>query len=197
MRYTGHLDLQRAWERTIRRAGLSLSYSQGFNPRPKLNLAAALPLGITSECELLDMWLEKDLVTGTVLRNLQDSAPPGITINDVEVIDSSTPKLQTLVDAVCYRITLLDYIPDLNERINTLLSASSVIRERRGKKYDLRLLINELEILPENQEGHQQFWISLRSRPGETGRPDEALSALNINPSSAIVHRTKIILKNS
>ena len=43
MRYTGHLDLARALERTLRRAGLPLSYTQGFTPRARLHLACALP----------------------------------------------------------------------------------------------------------------------------------------------------------
>jgi radical SAM-linked protein len=58
MRFTGHLDLHRAWERTFRRAALPLAYSQGYNPRPKMNLASALPLGFTSECEVIDVRLE-------------------------------------------------------------------------------------------------------------------------------------------
>ncbi len=57
--YTSHLDLARAWERALRRAGVGLVYSGGFNPRPKLQLAAALPLGHTAEAEWLDVWLEK------------------------------------------------------------------------------------------------------------------------------------------
>jgi radical SAM-linked protein len=48
MRYTGHLDLYRTWERTLRRAGLPLAYSQGFKPHPRIVLACALPLGCTT-----------------------------------------------------------------------------------------------------------------------------------------------------
>ena len=48
MRFTSHLDLFRAWERTFRRAGLPILFSQGYNPRPRMQLAAALPLGFTS-----------------------------------------------------------------------------------------------------------------------------------------------------
>src|SRR5258707_4321734 len=55
LRYTGHLDLHKIWERTARRADLDLIYSQGFHPQPKMQLAAALPLGFSSRCELLDM----------------------------------------------------------------------------------------------------------------------------------------------
>ena len=45
LRYTGHLDLHKILERSIRRAKLPLAYSQGYHPQPKINLAAALPLG--------------------------------------------------------------------------------------------------------------------------------------------------------
>ncbi|MDP3186130.1 MAG: TIGR03936 family radical SAM-associated protein, partial [Anaerolineales bacterium] len=54
LRYTGHLDLQRIWERTARRAGLPLVYSQGFHPQPKIQIAAALPLGFSGRAELVD-----------------------------------------------------------------------------------------------------------------------------------------------
>ena len=47
MRFTGHLDLHRAWERTFRRAHLPLAYTQGFHPQPRIQLAGALPLGFT------------------------------------------------------------------------------------------------------------------------------------------------------
>ena len=57
MRYTSHLDLYRAWERLLRRAGAQLVFSQGYNPRPKLQLAAPLALGITSQAEIIDFWL--------------------------------------------------------------------------------------------------------------------------------------------
>ncbi|HLE27799.1 MAG TPA: TIGR03936 family radical SAM-associated protein, partial [Anaerolineales bacterium] len=58
MKFSGHLDLHKTWERTLRRARLPLAYSQGFNPQPRLQLASALPLGFTSECEVLDAWME-------------------------------------------------------------------------------------------------------------------------------------------
>ena len=61
MQYVGHLDLHRSWERTFRRSGLPLAYSQGFHPQPRLNLACALPRGFTSQCEIFDAWLEQDV----------------------------------------------------------------------------------------------------------------------------------------
>ena len=59
MRYTSHLDLHRAWERAFRRADLPLAYSEGFSPRPVLNIAAPLPLGFMSTSEIGDFWLHE------------------------------------------------------------------------------------------------------------------------------------------
>jgi radical SAM-linked protein len=196
MRYTSHLDLQRTWERIIRRAGLPLSYSQGFNPHPKLIIAAALPLGITSEFELLEIWLDEDLNTEQVACPLQHSVPPGIEIQKVDKVDLSSPKLPTLIESAVYEITFLELIPDLSTRLRNLLANCSLIRERRGKTYDLRPLINNLVGLLEDPSGRQRICVSLKNKPEETGRPDEVLSALNIDPKTAIIHRTNIILTN-
>jgi len=78
MRYTGHLDLHRAWERTFRRAMLPLAYSQGFRPHPRINLGCALPLGFTSQDEVVDIWLEQSNPIQEIESALQSAIPPGI-----------------------------------------------------------------------------------------------------------------------
>src|SRR3990170_1276370 len=78
MRFTGHLDLHRTWERTFRRAGVPLAYSEGFNPHPKINIGAALPLGCLSRGDLIDAWLERALDPEEIAAALRRSAPPGI-----------------------------------------------------------------------------------------------------------------------
>jgi radical SAM-linked protein len=75
LRYTGHLDLHRLWERAARRAELPLAYSQGFHPQPKMNIAAALPLGFSSRCEMIDLRLEHDISLDGLQEKLQDTLP--------------------------------------------------------------------------------------------------------------------------
>ena len=116
MKYTGHLDLFRSWERTIRRAGLPLSYSQGFRPHPRLNLAAALPLGFTSECELLDIWLEQDEELDKIKTALIQAAPPGIDVISVEPVDPHAPSLQSIVESAEYLISIQP-LPELSQRV--------------------------------------------------------------------------------
>jgi radical SAM-linked protein len=194
MRYTGHLDLQRAWERTFRRADLPLAYSQGFHPQARLNLGCALPLGFTSQCELLDAWLEIQLPLDQVLTALINAAPPGILIRSVEIITERLPALQTQVIAAEYTVTLLDPVPDLEARLNAVLSSPSIPRQRRGKEYDLRPLIEAITPLPTDENGLQGFHLRLSARESATGRPEEVLTALAIPLEASHIHRTALII---
>ena len=86
MRFTSHLDLIMTWERTFRRSGLPLSYSEGFNPRPVINLAAPLPLGFTSKGEIGDFWLSEAVSNDVISSSLNRSLPPGLAILTIEEI---------------------------------------------------------------------------------------------------------------
>ena len=57
MKYITHLDLMRFWERALRRAELPVAYSEGFSPHAQIALAAPLPVGTTSDCELMDVFM--------------------------------------------------------------------------------------------------------------------------------------------
>jgi radical SAM-linked protein len=197
MRFTGHLDLHRTWERTFRRARMPIAYSQGFHPQPRLNLACALPLGITSQCELLDAWLETPLSTAEIHQALVKAVPPGIKINRIEEITQPLPALQTQVTATVYEITLLDAVMDLAQRINQINTSSTLPRIRRGKPYDLLPLIEELILLTPDESGLQRFAVRLATREAATGRPEEVLAVLGIPLEATRIHRTAIILQTA
>lgn len=195
MRYTSHLDLYRTWERTIRRAGLPLVYSQGFNPRPKITLACALPLGITSSCEIMDVWFERDIPRPEVFRALQSSLPPGITIHGIEQVDMGEASLPTQITGAEYMAEISEPILDLDDRLETLLSEDHIERIRRGKTYDLKPLIENLTKLPDSAAGCQRLSMRLSAREGATGRPEEVLDALGIPPHKVSLTRTGLILE--
>jgi radical SAM-linked protein len=192
MRYTGHLDLHRSWERIFRRAGLPLAYSQGFHPQPRINLASALPLGFTSQAEIVDVWLEENLPVEKVEDSLKLALPPGLSLIDIQEVELHAPSLQTQVTASEYCVTLLDPVDKLEVRLAELLKADSLPREWRNKKYDLRPLILELTQLPNDENGRGCLRMLLSAEDGATGRPEEVLSALDIAPESARVHRTRL-----
>ncbi len=193
MRFTSHLDLHRAWERTFRRAGLPLAYTQGFRPHPRLNLASALPLGFTSEGEVLDAWLEQPIPIPEVREILERKLPPGLIIESILEIDLPSPSLQTELEASEYTITLLEPAPDLASRLEVLLASEHLFRERREKCYDLRPLILKLNVLPEDSRGLQRFLVLLTARERSTGRPDEVIAVLGFSPGKVRVHRSRLI----
>ncbi len=197
LRYTGHLDLHQVWERTIRRAGLPLAYSQGFHPTPKIQLAAALPLGFIGQAEIMDMWLDQDEIeTASIASQLQCAAPPGLAIRSVERVDERGPALQTQVESADYEVTLLDPPPaDLASHLSAIMEDASLPRERRGKAYDLRLLIENLEARTSQGSGLQRIFMRLAARQGATGRPEEVLSILNIPIESARIERICLLFR--
>ncbi len=202
LRYTGHLDLHKLWERAARRAELPLAYSQGFHPQPKMSLAAALPLGFSSTCEMLDMRLERDVELDGLSAKLNATLPPGIQVSGVEQVDEREPALQTQVASAEYQVKLAEAGPssslrtgfgsDLKRRVESVLESESIPRERRGKKYDLRPLIEWMEVLDDT------IVMKLAAREGATGRPEEVLDVLGIAFEETKIERTRLIfLKTS
>ena len=196
MRFTSHLDLHKTWERTLRRAGLPLAYTQGFSPHPKINIASALPLGFTGENEIVDFWLEKPIPIDGIHSFLLKSLPPGLALKNIQEIDPQKPSLQSELLASEYSITLLENINALTHRIEELLRNPKIIRNWRGKDYDLRPLIQLLQVAPSDEYGRQCILLRLQATEGATGRPEEVISAMGINPLSVRVHRLRLLMKN-
>lgn len=195
-RFIGHLDLARTLERAFNRAKLPISYTQGFNQRPRMQLAIPLPLGYTSECEWVDIWLLEKIDTEIAHHQMGLRMAPGITLLKVVEVPLSAPALQTQTIDATYRVTLLDEIShtELSERVQQLLGATELIRERREKAYDLRPLILELQLQPV-EDGAMILWMRLSLLPSQTGRPEEVLSELGLDALAARVHRVAIGFK--
>ncbi|SVD14292.1 uncharacterized protein METZ01_LOCUS367146, partial [marine metagenome] len=105
-RWIGNLDLHRTWARILRRAGVPIAYSQGFNPQPKMQLASALPLGIVSICEILDIWVIEPISNDRLKNDLAISLPSGIEIIQIVETDLNEKSLQSRLRAAEYVIEL-------------------------------------------------------------------------------------------
>jgi radical SAM-linked protein len=199
LRYTGHLDLHKLWERAARRAELPLAYSQGFHPQPKMSIAAALPLGFSSRCEVLDMRLERDIPLDGLRDTLQATLPTGIQVLAVEQTDDRGPALQTQVVSAEYEVNLMEAVDgsELKRKVDSVMESESIIRTRRGKEYDLRPLIEELRIMESDsklsaQEQAPAIHMKLSAREGATGRPEEVLDVLGIAFEGTRIERTRL-----
>ncbi len=198
IKYTSNLDLYKVWERSCRRANLPLTYSQGFHPQPKINLACPLPLGITSLVEIVDIWLDEIFEKNTLHLRLEKAVPPGIKIQNIEVIPATEPAVQTTILAARYQASYYGNIEPakLAGLIELTLNQGEIIRNRRNKQYNLRPLILSLSIF---QPKHKSAGIEmlLSASEGKTGRPDEVLFQLGLDPSQADITRVELIRKQA
>ncbi|MFW5714282.1 MAG: TIGR03936 family radical SAM-associated protein [Brevefilum sp.] len=196
LRFTGHLDLQRLWERLLRRSGLPVRYSQGYHPRARLNLASALPLGFISDSELLDFWMNEPRPLDEVQQRLEAASPPGMDILSVEEVALSEDSLQSRMHASEFDVAFFDPIEleELNEKVRVILAKDEIIRKRRKKTYNLRPLILKLEaqLLHDSQPG---LWMSLLAEPGVTGRPDEVLDEMGFENTQYLIRRIQLLLQ--
>lgn len=197
VKYVGHLDMHRAWERAIRRAALPLAYTQGFNPQPRLQFAAALPVGFTSQSEVADVFLDQALEPEDFLQRLRYALPPGIRLLRAEAVARELPSLQSQVIGARYQVEV--ETPDdagaFTERLAEFWSRAEAWRERRkGKdimRYDLRRLVQDLEYTGKTEHGHS-FTAAMRAEPGATGRPDELLAELGFETAGRRIVRTAL-----
>lgn len=148
--WMSHLDLMRLMQRAFKRAGLPLTHTQGFNPRPSVSIALPLSVGVESVCELLDFDLEGDLPPmETIQTRLNVALVPGITVRQV-YMDG-----RKIRDLALLRCRLgLEYdggIPaGATDAIATLFAQESLMVEKKSKngilEQDIRPMIRELSV---------------------------------------------------
>ena len=195
LKYTSNLDLAKIWERVLRRAYLPILYTQGFNARARIQLATALPLGITSECELLDVSLREPISLEGLKERIAAVSPAGLPVYAIEDVPVRSPALQTLVRSAEYRIQFDDNVDrdTLREKIAALLAAESVAttRDRKGKsiEVDIRPLIHDLRI-----DGASNLIAHLAVGNQGNLRPDQVVEHLGLADGYYTVHRFRLHL---
>lgn len=134
--YISHLDLLRTFQRVFIRQGLVLRHSQGFHPHPILSFALPLPLGQSSQCELLDFEVTEDMDGGDLPEKLNPFMPEGIRAVACYVPQRPIRQLERLrcqVDLVYDAGTA----PEAPAAVTDLLLGESVVIEKRTKRRDL------------------------------------------------------------
>ncbi|WP_092334503.1 TIGR03936 family radical SAM-associated protein [Desulfosporosinus hippei] len=183
-RYIAHLDLTRVFERAIRRSGIHMSYSEGFNPRPKISFGFALAVGTEGEREYVDVELREDVDLGEVLARVQEQLPPGIRLLQGRAMDPGAKSLMAVLNAASYRIRVPMALPIQDERLQEAVGAwlgrEHVTFSRYSKKgptdKDIRPWVKHLEGKIQGDE----VLFDLEVEMGNSGsvRPEEVLASL-------------------
>lgn len=105
LRFLSHLDYAQAVERTIRRAGIAMAYSEGFNPHMKISFSSALALGITATCEYADLDILEDIPVDAVIARLNRVAPTGLEVIDGCEMPNKVRKMMAICNYAVYEVT--------------------------------------------------------------------------------------------
>jgi radical SAM-linked protein len=202
LKYISHLDLMRLWQRALNRAGIALAYSEGFNPHPRMSLAAPLALGVTSEAELMDIVLAKFVTPHTFTAAVGRQLPRGIAIQQIYNTPLTMPSLQSQLRLAEYTVgvaTEKDQ-PEIETAIADLLKKESLPwqhqRDTGPHKYDLRALIDDLWLI-DWRDGVCNIGMRLRSDSSGSGRPEQVAAALGFTRYPESIHRTRLILQTN
>jgi radical SAM-linked protein len=115
LRFLGHLDLLRLFDRAVRRASFPMAYSGGFHPMPRMIPASALSLGLTSEGELMDLELTETIAPALLFQQLQAQLPADIPLYGVTDIPLTDPPVTEAVQEARYRVQVT-IVNDAGER---------------------------------------------------------------------------------
>jgi radical SAM-linked protein len=190
LRFISHNDLMRCWDRLVRRSGLPLSFSQGFNPKPRLSSPLALGVGTIGCEEILELELTESLDPQRVQQLLEANTVEGLSILSVTLHPS---KEQTRVDSLEYTFPVPDgcSAATLEQRAAQILAADHwPVRRTHPKKpdreVDLRPYLLGLKVTD------QQVWFHVGVVNGGTARAEELLGLLGLDQ-----HHPRVVLTRS
>lgn len=199
IKFISHLDMIRLWQRIMARANIPLAYSEGFNPHPRISLAAALALGVTSQAELMDIfcgrWVSPHWFSSAITRQLT----PGLGLLRVNVIPTTYPSLQSQTRFAEYlvRVNTPLNATALKSALDTLMAKEHLPwqhqRDTGTKSYDLRQLIDDLW-LADYQSPEATIGMRLRCDNLGSGRPEQVCLALGFSEYPLAIDRTRLIL---
>jgi len=157
VRHLGLLDLQRTMQRALRRSGLPVAYSKGFNPHMVMSFASALSSGIPGDAELLEVSLCGDVTEEECLCAMNKVLPPALAASRVRLVDDRFPKVSASLRHAEYRITIYGKeASGVASAIPAYLAQEEIMAVRKTKKNEtlvnIRPMIHELHMIEESKD---------------------------------------------
>lgn len=197
IRFLGHRDVARLWERVLRRAELAVAYTEGFSPRPRLSFGLALSTGYESDAEYLDVDLDDERAAGLDVAALPDRLAPllpaGIGCTGAVPVPPGADSLQEAVTSCAWRIEVIGApLAAVTAAVDAALAADAleVTRSRKGREAvdDIRPAVLGVEVVGPTPAG-VLLDAELAVHPRSV-RPSELVVALGAGLEEGRVTRT-------
>ena len=190
LRFLSHLETMKMFERALKRAGLELCYSAGFNPRPKLSAPLARSVGLVCADDLLyaSVWVDSAAVSAVEIRNrIESQLPAGCDIVDVELAGAKT---SFAAEWAVYELRLADCVDGeaLSERVEELAGrierGDAIVVDRKGHKGKASRQVDAGGYIESVECGASSLTAKCRTTPSGSIRIDEILRLLQLDDSS-------------
>jgi len=188
-----HLEIMHSLLRSLRRAGLPMAYSQGYHPKPRVSFGPALPVGVESRCEYMDLELVGVHDATAIAARLAPALPPGLAVEEARTLDPRAPSINASLRAVHY---LAEFPQDwsqqaLEDRVRAFHEAGQAtvrrlappkrgarkrgekIAQGKAREIDLKDIVTHLAL-----EGVARVAFSLKADPSGSAKPAEVLAAI-------------------
>ena len=198
--WMSHLDLMRLFQRAFKRAGLLLTHTQGYNPRPSVSIAMPLSVGVESQCELLDFELEGEFVAySDVVKRLNQ-----VLVDGIEVLDcyGKCKKLKELAYLDC--VLTMEYdngiASEQIQKLETLFSRGTLVVEKKGKNglsdQDIIPMIRKIQI--QQCDAHKLQIIARVCCQNPSLNPTQLIAAIakyepDCSPDHAVCRRVELL----
>lgn len=140
--YISHLDIIKLMERIVRRTGLKLSYSEGFNPHPKTAFSPALQLGVQSHCEYLDMEFDEAVEEDLLIQKLNEKTVEGINFIEAKILTDKVDSLVAFITHSRYEIAVDEEdenkISKIISAINKINNTNDMLLTKKTKKGNIK-----------------------------------------------------------
>ena len=201
VRYVSHLDFVRVLNRTVRRSGLPITYTEGFNPHPVMMVAMPLSVGVTSEDEYIDIDFDEKVDEAEVLKRFNDAFGGGFVAREVKCLGEGDLSLKKL-DEARYRVIAQQEGTDAPD-IDAFLSLNEIVVSKKSKSttkdVDIKNDIKSLEIV-KKEGNYVVFDITVPAGNEYNLKPELVIHAMDkyldgFNVKFVIVHRTALLCK--
>ena len=188
MRYVGHLDLMRFFQKAVKRSNLPIRYSEGYNPHQIMSFAAPLGVGLTSIGEYMDIDIKEAVDADTAIKTLNENMVEGLAITGFNYLPDNAEKCMSALTAASYIVTYKDHkdeacyienICDLKSKFFDEADAINIVKKtKKGEReLDLKPLIYRFNIAVEN--GVPVYDLLLSSGSTDNIKPELVIKAFH------------------
>ena len=206
MKFIGHLDIMRYFQKCMRRGNIDIAYSEGFSPHQIMSFAAPLGVGITSDDEYLDIEVNSTKSSEESLKDLNNVMVEGIEITSYRKLGDSDKKAMSLVAAADYELHIkenyevpeVDFEAALEEFYH---KPSEILITKQTKKsekvMDLKKLVYDFKIR-RDEKNRPVFYLHVCTGSTDNLKPELVLTSLyeylglEFNPLSIQIHRRDV-----